>query len=83
MTGSDRRFSPRRVVARPCRLCLPIPVPDSGGEEPPIRAVIQVRLAALSVPDSGADSRPVVWRFGYGEGEVVVLPEAGLQGEVF
>jgi hypothetical protein len=39
------------------------PVPDSGGEEPPILgltgAVIQVRLAALSGSDSGVDSQPV------------------------
>jgi hypothetical protein len=37
------------------------PVPESYGEEPeepPIRAVIPVRLAALSDPDTAADPRP-------------------------
>ena len=50
------------LAAPGCGAALPFagadPVPDSGGEEPPIRALIQVRLAALSGPDSATDSLP-------------------------
>ena len=41
------------------------PVPESGGEEPPIRAVIPVRLAALSGRDPAADPSSGVWQFRY------------------
>ncbi len=52
------------VMAAPgCGAALPSAgcrsVPDSGGEEPPIRALIQVGLAGLAArsrPDSAADS---------------------------
>ena len=50
--------------ARPAPICaaaqtvMPdaVPVPQSGGEEPPIRSLIPVGLAALSAPDPVADS---------------------------
>lgn len=60
--GVVRVFLFSRGFGRPRRLWRGLAVsgcrsvPDSGGEEPPIRAVIRVRLAALSGPDSEVDS---------------------------
>ena len=39
------------------------PVPDSGGEEPPIHALIPACLAARSDPDLAANLDPAVWWF--------------------
>ena len=51
------------------------PVPESGVFLLPIRAVIRVRLAVLSGPDSAAGPYPAAWRFQHGEGEVLAFPE--------
>jgi len=73
---------PRRGVARPCRLRVPIRS-CFRGEEPLILgltgAVIPVGLAVLS----GLDSCPVVWRIGHGGGDVLALAEGGFRVEGF
>jgi hypothetical protein len=50
---------------------------------PPIRAVIRVRLAAFSDPDSAADLDRAVWRFRPSGAGGWVLPEGGGGVEVF
>jgi hypothetical protein len=63
--GPDEIFSVAAgLVWRPAPICgaaqtvMPdaVPPPQSGGEEPPIRSLIPVGLAALSGPDPAADS---------------------------
>jgi len=48
----------RAGVWRGLAVCRCRSVPDSGGEEPPIRALIPIRFAVLSGPDPRADSWP-------------------------
>jgi hypothetical protein len=60
------------LAAPGCGAALPSagadPVPDSGGEEPPIRVLIRVGLAALSGVVPAADPDRGVWRIRHGEG---------------
>lgn len=48
-----------------------------------MRAVIQGGLAALSVPDSGVDPYPAVWRLRHMRDDFFVLPEFRSGVEVF
>ena len=73
------------VLAAPgCGAALPIHAADPflipGCPGPPIRALIQVRLAALSDPDSAADLDPAVWRFWHGEGWLFGAPGVPWRG---
>ena len=52
----------------------------AGHEEPPIRALIRVGLAARSDADPAADPYPKAWRFRPGGAGGWVLQEVGLRG---
>ena len=74
VAGPDEIYSVAAGFGYPCRAGLwrglavlpgADPVPESGDEEPPIRAVIPVRLAALSGRDPAADPSSGVWQFRY------------------
>jgi hypothetical protein len=56
------------------------PAADLAREEPPILAVIRVRLAVVSGADPAADPDPAVWRFWHGEGWLFRLPGVPWRG---